>query len=257
MPTETDICNLAGGKLGGFGAIDGGNAFIVSIDGTDLVSSWCKLNFPRVRRRVITDLASKDCAFRLTKRFLDMGSAIDDDDTPEIGQYQYAFNLPGDCLEVASQFDENYIAQRVYNGRQSPNTIVTYDFEILADKDGNGKILVTNVLTNLDRDSAFIEYAIDTPNTGGWSEEMIECVATLLSSEICPVVGRDMETANAQMAKYLTVAIPAAQRANQRGQQNDNRPIKDYSGGRTSSADPTLASDLGTYVDATGNRRSI
>ena len=84
MASETEIYNLGLGKLGGAGDALNGNAFISSIDGDDKVSSWGKLAFPRVRRKVISDLAASDAPFRSTARFLDMGVAVAAANLPEI-----------------------------------------------------------------------------------------------------------------------------------------------------------------------------
>jgi len=95
-------------------------------------------------------------------------------------------------------------------------------------------------------------------STGGFSEELIDCIATLLASEVGPICGyTDRKTSDAMLAKYLTIAIPNAQRANQFGFNNLVRQIPDFSGGRSSGATPALESSLGTYVDAEGNMRNI
>ncbi len=256
MPTETAICNLAGGKIGGFGDSDIGTAFIGSINDPNKVASWCKLNFPRVRRRTIKDLATRKAPFVSTRKFLDMGTAVDEDDLPEIGQYKYAFNLPGDYLEMVRQFNENYMSSRSSNGNQVRPTPIEYKYEVIANKRGNGKILLTDTLSNLANDSAFIEYVIDTKNTGGWTEEFIECVATLLASGVCPVAGKDMETSDALLAKYLEVCIPNAMAANQTEFNNTVHSVKRYDG-RSGTISIRGSVNLGTYVDAQGNRRSI
>ena len=256
--TSTEIANLALGKLGGAGDVLGGNAFITSIDGTDKVSSWCKLNFPRARRRAIEDLAIAGCPFRSTVRFGDLGAAVADDDLPEIGEYQYAFNLP-DCLAVVRQFNENYIATRQSSrGIKSNVSPIEYQWEQVANRAGTGKILLTNTLSNVAGTSAFIEYVIDTPATGGFSEGLIECIATLLASGVCPIVGRDTETSAALLAMYLEVAVPNAMAANQGGFNNTIRPIPDFSGGRSGGvSEVRLPTDLGTYVNHLGVRTSI
>ncbi len=233
MPTESDICNLALGKLGGAGDVLNGNAFIDSIDGTDKVSSWCKISFPRTRRRVIKDLANRECPFRSTIRFKNLGTAISSDAVPEIGQWQHAFNLPGDCLEVVRQFSEAAIAIRTQPRPYQTGSQVNFQWETVASLKGNRKILLTNTLSNEAQDSAFIEYVIDTPGTGSFSEEMIECIATLLANGVAPVIQRDMQSAAFMLEQYLAVAVPNAQAANQRGFNNTARTIPDYSGGRS------------------------
>jgi hypothetical protein len=233
MPTETDICNYAGGKIGGFGETESASAFISSINGRDKVSAWCKLNFPRVRRKAISDLAAKKCPFRETLRFADLGGAIVAAERPELGAYDYAFNLPGNCIAVINQFDEDSIATRYQPADYVPaKTNINYQWETIASKDGTSPILVTNVLSNTAGTSAFISYVIDITNVNAFSEDLIECIAYLLASRVCPVVGRDIKTSDNMMLKYLEVAIPDARRANQTQFNNSARSITDYKGGR-------------------------
>jgi len=230
--TETDLANIALGKLGGAGDQLQGNAFISSIDDSDNVSTFCKFTLPRIRRRTIIDLATRDCPFRETVRFADLGAEIDSGDTPEIGQWQYAFNLPGNCLAVIRQFDENSIATRKHPTAYQTRSNVNYQWEMVANAEGNGQILLTNTLSNYGGDSAFIAYAADITAVGAFSEQMIECIATLLAAELCPVVGRDLETRTAMMQEYYLKSIPDAQRVNQSGFNSTARTIQDLSGGR-------------------------
>ncbi len=232
MPTETDVCNIGLGKLGGAGDALNGSAFIGSIDDDNKVSQWCKLNFPRVRRRVIIELATRQAPFRQSCKFLDLGAVLSDDAVPEIGNYTYAFNLPGDCLSVINQFDEGSIATRDRRAFSSTTVNLNNQWEMIADKDGAGKIFLTEVLSNSDQTSAFIAYAVDLPNTVGWSEQMIDCVATLLASEVAPVVGRDMEASNFMLAKYKEVVVPDAVKANLTGFNNSAKQVSNYRGGR-------------------------
>lgn len=260
MATETSIANLALGKLGGAGDALNGNAFIESIDGSDKVSTWCKFAMPRIRRRVIKKLAILKCPFRSTVRFRDLGAELDESALPEIGQYEHAFNLPGDCLEVTMQFNENFMQRRqAVTGAQSDVSPVIYQYETIANKAGSGKILLTNIFSNLAGDSAFIEYVIDTPKTGGFSEELIDAIATLLASEVAPVLGRDMEASREMLLEYINVALPNAQAANRHGLNNSVRPIPDYSGGRSGGGvqSPAVFNRLGTYIDVGGNRKAI
>ena len=252
--SETDIANLALGKNGGAGDSELGTAFIASINANNKVAQWLKFNLPRARRRAIIDLATRQCPFRSTVKFKDLGAQISSDDVPEIGEYQFAFNLPGDCLEVSMQFYEAAIAKRAVRG----TTVVQVQWETVADSAGTGKILLTNLLTNLDGTSSFIEYVIDVKNTKAFSEEMVDCIATLLASEVGPTVGWGPEISTLMLTKYLQIAIPNAQRANQRGFDNSVKPVPDYSGGRSAGvAFPAVNVGLGTFVNAEGDRRNI
>ena len=231
--TETDIANLALGGLGGAGDAVDGNAFIASIDGDDKTSQWCKLNFPRARRRSIKDLATEGLPFRSTVRFKDLGAELSASNLPEIGNWTHAFNLPANCLDVVMQFNEDMIASRRQPADYVSNVAnIEYQWETIANKAGSGKILLTDTLSNSAQTSAFIEYVIDTPDTGGFSEELINCIATLLASQIAPIVGKDLDTSNVMLARYLELAIPDAKRANGGGFNNSARPIADYKGGR-------------------------
>ena len=252
--TETEICNIALGKLGGAGEELGGNAFISTINGSDKVSSWCKLAFPRVRRRVIKDLATSGSPFRSTIRFKDLGSNLDSDAVPEIGQYLYAFNLPGDCLMVIRQFNEAAMATRASRG----TSIAEYHWEEVANRAGSGRILLTDNLSNLAGSSAFIECVVDIDSTAAFTEEMIECIATLLASGVAPVVGADMKASAFMMEQYRKIAIPDAKRANGRGFNNSTKIIPDFSGGRSSGGVGVGSnSGLGTYEGADGLRHEI
>lgn len=230
--TETEICNLGLGKIGGAGDVLNGNAFIASINGKDKVSTFCKFAFPRIRRRVIIDLAVSLAPFSSTKRFASLGAVLSASSLPEIGGYTYAFNLGGNCLAVVRQFDEGSIASRDRKAYRATDIEVNYQWDVIANKAGSGKILVTDTLSNSGRDSAFIEYVIDTPKTGGFSEGMIDCIATLLASEISPVVGRDMESSNVLLAKYEQVVMPNAKKENLAGFNHSARKISNYLGGR-------------------------
>lgn len=233
MATETEIYNLALGKVGGAGDVNNGNAFIASIDGTDLVSAWGKLAFPRVRRRVISDLATSLAPFRSTVRFADLSAALTEGETPEIGAYTHAFNLPGDCLTVVRQFLEDAIATRDRRAYRESAIEVNFQWDVVANKAGSGKILLTDTLSNSDVNSAFIEHVIDTPNTGGFTEGMIDCIATLLASEVCPVIGRDIDTADRMLLKYEQISKPFATRENLAGFNHAARTKSNYRGGRS------------------------
>lgn len=230
--TETNIANLALGKLGGAGDALNGNAFISSINGSDKVSSWMKISFPRARRRSIKDLVTGNAPFRSTVRFKDLGAELAS--TPEIGNWSHAFKLPANCLAVISQFSEDSIASRSQKSDYVSNAAnINYQFEQIANEAGTGLILLTDTLSNTDQDGAFIEYVIDTPNTASFSEELIECIATLLASGVSPVIGRDIETSDNMLLKYLEVAVPNAKRANLFDFNFSSRPIPNYKGGRS------------------------
>ncbi len=225
--TESDVCNLALGKIGGGGDQDTGNAFITSINGTDLVSRACKRFLPVCRKLVIAELAVLKTPFRETTKFKDLGSEVTP--TVEVGQWEYAFNLPGDFLSMSMQFDESRMSERHNQNYQ-------FRFDVVANAAQDGYILLTNDLSNYNdsgqQDSAFIEYAFDLKKTGAWSEGMTDCIATRLAAMLCPVVGKGISVRNFMMQEYKLVAIPFAQAFSQAQSDNSARTIPNFLGGR-------------------------
>ena len=227
MATETDVANIALGKIGGGGDSDNTSAFITSINGSDKVSQACKRFFPHCRQLVISEMAVLKTPFRETAKFKDLGSELDAD--VEVGQWEYAFNLPGDFLSMSMQFDESRMSERHNQNYQ-------YRFDVVANNSQDGYILLTNDLCNYnddgEADSAFIEYAFDLKKTGAWSEGMIDCIATRLAAMLCPIVGQGNEVRRAMMQEYKLVAIPFAQAYSQAQSNNSAYTVPNFLGGR-------------------------
>lgn len=198
--TESDIANLSlAGKLGGDSIKD--------INGTDKISSLCRIQLPVCRKKAITDLASLGCPFRETVRYADLGNKLASDKLPEIGGWEYAFNLPGDCLAMVRQLDEDFTSNTAKR--------TEYRYETIANKDGNGKLFLTNDFSNSAGTSAFIEYSIDIPNPAGFSQVLIDCIVYSLAAELCPLIGKDTKFADNLLLKYEQIAIPKAKKYNQ------------------------------------------
>lgn len=227
--TESDIANLALGKIGGAGDADSATAFIGSINGTDKVSTACKRFLPVCRRLVIAELAVLKTPFRETAKFKDLGTELDTD--VETGQYVYVFNLPGDFLSMSMQFDETRMSERHNQNYQ-------YRFDVVANAAQDGYLLLTNDLSNYNstgqQDSAFIEYAFDLKKTGAWSEGMVDCIATRLAAMLVPIVGAGISVRQLMMQEYKLVAIPFAQSFSQAQSNNSARTIPNFLGGRNS-----------------------
>ena len=249
MPTETDICNIALGKIGGAGDQVSGTGLIADINGTDRVSVRCKLFFSRIRKRVLGDLAKSRTPPKEALVFTELGAETTP--TLKMGGWNYAFNLPGNTIAVTRQIDEVFATSKP----TIASRIKEYSFQIRWQS--TTMILFTNHLSNSNGDSAFVERVFDQKNTGTWSEAVIDAVATLLGSELCPTVGAVEKERTRLLAEYKTVSLPNAI-AFIRSQDDDfRRTISDYSGGRSTGAVPRLSSNLGTYTDSSGNRRSI
>lgn len=249
MPTETDVCNVGLGKIGGAGDQASGTGIIASINGRDRVSARCKLWLPRVRRRVLGDLGKAKAPPREALVFTDLGTETTP--TLKMGGWNYAFNLPADTIQVMRQIDEKFVTAK----SSITDTVTEYSFQVRWQD--TTQILFTNKLSNSDGDSAFVERLFDQIRTGTWNDTLIDAVATLLGSELVATVGAVDKERTRLLAEYKTVCLPTAIAFNQRQDDDFVRTVTDYSGGRSSGAVPILSGDLGTYTDASGNRRSI
>jgi hypothetical protein len=169
---------------------------------------------------------------------------------PEMGAWEYAFILPSDLFCMVRQCNESYTTK--HGVRR------TYQYRRILNKDGDGWLLLTNSLSNLGGNGAYIEYCIDQTDFTLFSPAFEEVIAMLLAYEICPIVGRNLEVRQRLMVEYRQVTVPDAKRENQSQFNNRAKVVTDFSGGRTSGGVvPRRASDLGTYVDKDGNRQEI
>ncbi|MDD5381859.1 MAG: hypothetical protein PHG53_09535 [Phycisphaerae bacterium] len=224
--TETEICNYSFVKLAGAGDQITGNSFISDINASDGLSKKCKFLYPICRRKVITDLAVVKSPLRETLKYADLGAEIASASLPETGQYEYAFNVPSDCLVIIDQIAESDL------GLEDQSKITRYQFTTILNKVGNGKILLTNSLSNYEGTSAFIRYCIDQTNTGTYSAMMVECISTLLAAELAPVAGKNTQIRRELMVEYKGMVIPDTQGFNQSQQDNFTETKTDYLGGR-------------------------
>ena len=144
--------------------------------------------------------------------------------SPDVGGWLYVFDLPSECIAVVKQLDEtftNYLKHRT-----------KYRFETALNKDSDGLVLMTNNYTNASGDGAFVQYVIDQDDPTIFCNELIECIATRLAAELCPVVGRSLKTRQEMMMEYLQVKIPEAMAYNLGQFDNRSKPETDYLGGR-------------------------
>lgn len=224
--TQVAVVNKALGKIGGAGDQINGEAFLTNLNGTDKVTTWVNSCYSPVCQKVITDLAALDCPFRETLKYADLGAEVDTDDLPEIAGWEHAFDLPADCLAVVKQFEEE-------DDDGEPEADYTYQFEKILNKLGTGWLLLTNNYSNADGDSAYISYVIDQTDETLWSEALIDCVATYLAAELCPVLGKDIKTRFAMLQEYNERAIPEAKRFNMTQLNLTAATVNDYKGGRS------------------------
>jgi len=143
---------------------------------------------------------------------------------PEIGGWQYAFDLPDDCIAVAEQLHEAFVSTTTE--RRS------YRFGTMLNSANDGKILVTNDISNIAEDSAFIQYVIDQDETTLFSDALVQCIASLLAAELCPICGKDLKTRQSLLMEYDTIIVPAAKAFNQSQLNNYAKAPVSYLGGR-------------------------
>ena len=231
MPTDTDIANIALAKGGGAGDQESGTGIIGSIDGSDRVSARCKLLLPVVRRRVFVDLFDLKAPFKESLRYADLGA---ENAAPgEVGGWEYAFNVPKDSLGVFKQINEDFVTT------QSSITDRPIEYRFDVKWEDAVQILLTDTLSNSDEDSAYIRYVFDQKNAGTYSEPLINCIATLLASELAPTIGLTDEKRQTLLAEYKTVCIPEAKKHNLAQYNSFSRTIQNYKGGRSESL-PTV-----------------
>ena len=227
MPTERDVANIALGKIGGAGDQDSGTGIIASINGTDRVSVRCKLFLSKARRRTFEALVKSDTPPKEALVFMDMGA--EGETTLKMGGWTYVFNLPSDTIRngVVRQIDE------VFATTKSSITDVIREYPFQIRWQGTTMKLFTNTLSNTASDSAFIERVFDQKNPNTWTETLLDAIATLLASELCPTIGAVNKERVRLLAEYDTVCLPKVKGVIQSQDDDYKRTISDYSGGRS------------------------
>lgn len=204
--TKLQIVNRALGMISGAGDQINGQAFLPNLTGSDAVTNLINTVYDQIRQQVITDLALRKTPFRETVKYADLGAEVDTD-LPEIGAWEYVFELPDDCFIVVMQFKEDCLCSQ----KQLPD----YQWEKILNSDGDGWLFLTNTLSNIDGDSAYIQYCIDQDDESMWSAPFASCVSCLLAAEIAPIINKNDEARKGFLAEYNTLWIPLAKRFNQ------------------------------------------
>ncbi len=158
-PTDSDeveICNLALAKIGGGDDV----LTISSLSDTDKTSVLCKLLYTPKRKTVLKRMKPQECSY-----YADLGD--ESSFSGEKAEWDYVFDLPSDNLIVCRQTDERYHK-------------LDYRYEIKQSK------LFTNVFSNEDGDSAYIEYIKNETDAAVFSVEVIDAIATLIAAELTP-----------------------------------------------------------------------
>jgi len=167
---------------------------------------------------------------------------------PEMGAWEYAFNLPSDYHAMVRHCDESYT---VKNGVRKE-----YQYQTILNRDGDGLILLTNDFSNLGANSAYIEYVIDQTDFDLFSPALEEAIATLMAAELSPILGRNLKVRQEFLLEYKQLTVPDAKRYNQSQFNNSAKVVRDYSGGR-SGRGGGVNTGLGTYLGVDGLRHEI
>jgi hypothetical protein len=144
---------------------------------------------------------------------------------PEIGAWNYAFKLPSDYFAAVRQTDESLAT--------TGGVKTKYQFKAILNRDGDGFLWLTNDLTNNDGDSAYIEYCIDQTTFTLFSPGLEESIAMLLAAELCPNLGRNLETRQQLLLEYKQLTVKEAKRNNQSQLDTTAHVPSNYLGGRT------------------------
>ncbi len=203
-----NICNRALTKIGG--GID--TVTITSLSGTDKTSTLCNLLYTPARKTVLKRMKPQECSY-----YADLGD--ESSFSGEKAEWKYVFDLPDDYLTLVKQTDE--LSHKV----EWPSEV----------KQGK---LFTNIFSNEDGDSAYIEYVKNETDGDVFSEEVINAVATLIAADLTPrITGGTWGWKRRQelLEEFENLVLPNAQGIN-RSQQYHREQARpsDYSwlGGR-------------------------
>lgn len=186
----TDVCNRAFLKIGTAKE----QTTITSIyDGSE-GANLCLVLYPQVRNEVLQRWPWNEC-----REFADLGAELSG---IEMADYEYVFNLPADCLAVVAQIDEN-------------NRTIIHEHEI------RRGMLFTDIYSNADGDSAYIEYIIKVVDTSKYSPALVEAIATKLAAELAPTI-KPSETLRLKQ-EYEMLVLPGATGLNQAEQFTDDK----------------------------------
>ena len=78
--TDVEICNIAGGKLGGFGNQVSASGEIANLTDTDPITVACAREWPKAREQVIIDLALMRAPIKETVKLAELDTDLTDDD---------------------------------------------------------------------------------------------------------------------------------------------------------------------------------
>lgn len=190
-----NICNRALLKIGG--GKEGSYPITSLGDGEGGTSDNCDLVYTPVRKEVLKRIKPQECTY------YDEFEASSY--SGEMGEWEYVFDLPDDCLIVTKMIDES-------------------DHTKEYRKDIKHGYLFSNDYSNNDGDAAFCEYIKNETDGEALSEEVVEAMVTKIASCLAPIeVGGELgwQTSRSLAREYENLVLPKAKGINQ-SMQNDN-----------------------------------
>lgn len=133
-------------------------------------------------------------------------------DVPESADWEYAFALPSDYLGKARQIDESY------HSSTKPRRTWVYDIEIIQD------FLFTNVYSNADDDSAYIQYIADVEDPDLFDPQLYEAFAVRFAAELSSSLIADKGNRRLELIREyenLALAVAEGVNADQQGDEED------------------------------------
>ncbi len=209
------------------GRSTGDTVFLFGIDGVDIEGDLIKsLNGTTPTITVLTtttftldSIVGVDATWDYTA---DTGSVSY---VPELGPWTYAFTLPSDFFAPVRQTDQTIATQGGVKTEYQARTILN--------RDGTAFLWLSNELTNDDADSAYIEYCIDQTTFTLFSPGLEEAIAMLLAAELCPNLGRDLDTRQQLIAEYERFTVVQSKKNNLSQYNNFAHVPTNYRGGRS------------------------
>lgn len=197
---ETNAVNICNRAL----SILGGGIDIVRItalgDGTD-TSDNCELLYTPARKEVLKRMQPQECLY-----YADLGD--ESSFAGEKAEYEYVFDLPDDYLHLVKQTHERYHK-------------MDYRCKVIQNQ------LLTNILTNEDGDSAYIQYVKNEADASVFAEETAKAIAQLLASHLAPFeVGGEWAWKRRIDLKeeFEKIVLPDAMGINRSVQHHDETP---------------------------------
>ena len=192
MASETEICNLA--------LIKYGDRLITSINDDSKEGRACKVLFPLMRDEMLYAHP-----WNFAMRRVDITGSIS---TSPIFGYDYAYQLPPDCLRVWELYDPytDSTATRIWysEGQLDKINVVTEEtWEVERDQ----------LLTDREED-IFIRYVIQVTESGYFNPAFSNCLATRLAAELAVKLAKSRSMRTELLQELDSVVLPEARRLN-------------------------------------------